>query len=160
MSCTPTEAFKIEPTVDEINYEAELETETDNIFDATELQPENTRTIRDSAPIVSTYSFPRFNNVYTRRKNILNMQQVHESNPSSKPKTLDRVEPEAENTLNSPNDIHQPIAIRKGTKNCTKQPLYLIEAGFGSFLDLEFHVEWSMKEAVEVMKAVYNLWIG
>jgi len=29
-----------------------------------------------------------------------------------------------EKTLNSPNDLDLPIAIRKGTRNCTKQSLY------------------------------------
>ena len=52
------------------------------------------------------------------------MWQVHESNPSSKLKTTDNIERKTENTLNTPNDLDLPIAIRKGTRKCTKQPLY------------------------------------
>jgi len=36
----------------------------------------------------------------------------------------------------------------------------MIETGFGSLLDLEFHIEWSMEEATEVMNVVYNSRIG
>jgi len=36
----------------------------------------------------------------------------------------------------------------------------MIEIDFGSLLDLELHIEWSIEEAAEVMKAVYNSQIG
>lgn len=49
------------------NQKLKLETKTDNIIDPVELQLENSGTVRDSAPRVSAYSFPRFNNAYTRR---------------------------------------------------------------------------------------------
>ncbi|KOM54796.1 hypothetical protein LR48_Vigan10g068800 [Vigna angularis] len=51
---TPTEASKNEYAAEKINFGEELETEIDNIIDATELQPENTGTATDSAPRVST----------------------------------------------------------------------------------------------------------
>jgi len=35
----------------------------------------------------------------------------------------------------------------------------MIETGFGSLFDLEFHIEWSMEEAAEVMNLVYNSWV-
>ncbi|WVZ03714.1 hypothetical protein V8G54_024520, partial [Vigna mungo] len=54
--------------------------------------------------------------VYTKRKKIPDMMQVHESNPSSAPENEEI--PELEN------EIDLPIAIRKGTRNCTKKPLY------------------------------------
>jgi len=41
-------------------------------------------------------------------------------NPIFEPKTIDRVEQENENTLDSPNDLDLP----KGVRNCTKQALY------------------------------------
>ncbi|WVZ07939.1 hypothetical protein V8G54_021285 [Vigna mungo] len=44
------------------------------------------------------------------------MMQVHESNPSSALENVEIPGPE--------NEIDLPIAIRKGTRNCTKKPLY------------------------------------
>jgi len=36
----------------------------------------------------------------------------------------------------------------------------MIETNFGSLLDLEFHIEWSMEEVAKVINAVYNSRIG
>lgn len=62
LSYAPTEASKSEPTTEQINFGAELETKIDTINDATKLQPENTGTVRDSTPRVPII-FPRFSDV-------------------------------------------------------------------------------------------------
>ncbi|XP_052730972.1 retrovirus-related Pol polyprotein from transposon TNT 1-94 isoform X1 [Vigna angularis] len=84
-----------EPPTIQHNYERGSEAmDTDFPIEATRIEADNP---------------PRFNKVYTRRKQIPEMMQVHESNPSSAPGNEEIREPE--------NEIDLPIALRKG-HNC------------------------------------------
>ena len=86
----------------------------------------------------------RFMQVYSRQRN-LNPKQVQDStsNPENEiavPENLPQPTSEFENEVNTvletfpekAHDHHLPIAIRKGTKECTKHPLYPL-AKFVSF---------------------------
>lgn len=71
--------------------------------------------------------FPRFPQVYSRRKAAPLLTQVQDSNPASG----DTVSPEPSSPLQSVEvldetkcDLDLPIALRKGTRECTNRPLY------------------------------------
>jgi len=72
-----------EPPTEQINSGSELEAETNTNFptETTGVQGETTQIVIGPVPRDGS----RFSNVYTRRKSIPDMLQVHESNPSSKP---------------------------------------------------------------------------
>lgn len=80
-------------------------------------------------PTNITHNFPAFSQVYSRRKAVPALTQVQESNSDPENEITVRSDPHlhtqsVETSINSIDDIDLPIAVRKGTRECTKRPLY------------------------------------
>lgn len=85
--------------------------------------------VSSPVPASVTRNFPRFSQVYSRRKAAPELTQVQESNSDSRNEITVRSNPPlhtqyVETSTDPTYDLALPIAIRKGFRECTKQPIY------------------------------------
>ena len=86
--------------------------------------------VAESSPIPAsvTHDFPRFSQVYSRRKAVPDSKQVQESNSDPRIETTVKSDfphqPQPAEIPTDPTDFDLPIAVRKSTRECTKRPLY------------------------------------
>ena len=90
-----------------------------------------TELVSSPVPASVTRNFPQVPKVYSREKVILEQKQVQESNSdpgneitvrSDPPLNTQPGETSTDSTDNL--DLNLPIAVRKGTRECTNRPLY------------------------------------
>ncbi|RVW96045.1 Retrovirus-related Pol polyprotein from transposon RE1 [Vitis vinifera] len=87
--------------------------------------------VSSSVPASVTHNFPQFPKVYSREKAIPEQKQVQESNSDLGNQITVRSDPPlhtqpGETSTDSIDnlDLDLPIAVRKGTRECTNRPLY------------------------------------
>ena len=87
--------------------------------------------VSSSVPTSVTHNFPQFPKVYSREKVIPEQKQVQESNSNIGNEITVRLDPPlhtqpGETSTDSTDnvDLDLPIAVRKGTRECTNRPLY------------------------------------
>ncbi|RVW51913.1 Retrovirus-related Pol polyprotein from transposon TNT 1-94 [Vitis vinifera] len=87
--------------------------------------------VSSSVPASVTHNFPQFPKVYSREKAIPEQKQVQESNLDLGNEIMVRSDPPlhtqpGETSTDSTDnlDLDFPIAVRKGTRECTNRPLY------------------------------------
>ena len=80
-------------------------------------------------PTSVSHNFPQFPKVYSREKVIPELKQVQESNSDPGNEITVRSYPPlhtqpGETSIDSPDNLDLPIAVRKGTRECTNRLLY------------------------------------
>lgn len=89
-------------------------------------------TIEPVSPLIpasARQKLPRFTQVYSRRKTVLELIQAQESNPGSRNEITLISDPPlhiqfVETLDNLKDNLDLPIGVRKGIRKCTKQSLY------------------------------------
>ncbi|KAG0485267.1 hypothetical protein HPP92_009346 [Vanilla planifolia] len=109
---------------------ARISTSESPVLAETFLVPNNPDPVVESSPIPTSvpHDFPRFSQVYSRRKAIPDSTQVQESNSDPGIETTVRSDfphqPQPAEIPTNPTNLDLPIALRKRTRECTKRPLY------------------------------------
>ena len=94
-----------------------------------EPEPNSSKLESSESPTNVSENFPRFSQVYSRRKAVPELTQVQESNSESGNEITVRSDPplptqSVETSADIIGTLDLPIAVRKGTRECTKRPLY------------------------------------